>query len=727
MTSQRNLSTGFTVRFLAGVLMLCGLIVAGLSLASDAETKPPAMKKPVTAARPPEEEEPNPPPVNNHKVKVGDGNEAAPAAVPGLRAIDLKQAARDAKKTPIKDLFLELAVPHDVMTCVYPHRTVQNIVPIPDYIGKNTDVITEPFSVTPYPRNSWIPADPVEVKKSYIESIKPYEEVALRDVDAFLKEPYEKSHDPKERMTRYEQDVAAEQVLTTVFVKLQSKRKTGERRGGDWETVEDNLKKKLFSVLLDELDILVKKGDWEPSFALTKRLAATFNTPEEQNQIAKPLAEQIHSALTHAPDNKQRIEARRRLRLMEQLFPDSEALDASAEVLRQEARAKIAEANREWEANGKKDSERIAKLVNEAESEVPNEPAIRKFQLKKNQERPTLRVGVRELPSQMSPALARSDSDQCAVELMFESLVKLHSDGEGGCRWEPGLAKGPPRMIVRGRQFQLAADGRWSNGERITAGDVRETVSQIKAGKIVSRPPVWGNLLDSVVVGEAVRVNLTLPQGWLDPLALMNFKVLPAGSAPDSNAFAAHPIGSGPFLYAENIKTDNGRPCVAFTANPYYGARPGKAGLPRIDEIHFILYKDASAALDVRQGAPCDLMLDLTAKEAAALREKAAALDIYQPPIASTNRRIYFLAVNHRNSTLANAAFRLRAGLRRQPRQAVGQFSGVSRAATAHAAERPLSRQIVGVQPRLGPEQREPIHSRSVQSPEGQSQQSAGW
>ena len=27
---------------------------------------------------------------------------------------------------------------------------------------------------------------------------------------------------------------------------------------------------------------------------------------------------------------------------------------------------------------------------------------------------------------------------------------------------------------------------------------------------------------------------------------------------------------------------DDGRPCVAFTANPYYGARAGKAGLPRI-------------------------------------------------------------------------------------------------------------------------------------------------
>ncbi len=641
-------------------LTLTLFAVAGLSLASDPDAKPkaeaPAAKTPDKPARPQEDEEPGAQPVKNHKVTVPDGEPAANTS-PAPRPVNLKQAARDAKKIPVQNLFHELDVPHDVLTCNYP-RSVENIVPIPEHIDDNPEAITEPFKVTPYPRNSWTPDEPKKVIKSHVVSIKPYEEVALTAVDAFLKEKYETARDADKQMTRYEQDVAAEQVLTTVYLGLQSDRQRSLRAGGAWQAVEDKLKQRLFAVLLEELNLLVETRDWEPAFALTKRLAATYPAPAEQDEAAKPLAGLIYAALTHAPDEKQKAEARKRLRLMEDLFPDNKALDDSSEVLRKQARDLIAEAKKEWEANGPKGNDHIAKLLNEAAVAAPNEPDIRKLQLKMNIEHPTLRVGVRELPSQMSPALARGDSDLRAVELMFESLVKLHPDGDGGSRWEPGLAEGPPQMTPRGRQFQLAATSRWSNGERIIAGDVRDTVGLFKEGRIASRPPVWGDLLDPVNVTEASRVNLTLPQGWLDPLALMNFKVVPSGSAPDSAAFAAHPLGSGPFVYTDKIHEDNGRPCVAFTANPYYSTRPGKTGLPRIQEVHFILYTDAVAEMNVKGSSRCDLMLDLTAKEAAAALQAKAAADMVLLPVASTNRRIYFLAVNHRNPVLANAAFR---------------------------------------------------------------------
>jgi peptide/nickel transport system substrate-binding protein len=678
MTSQRSFPTRFALRFFTGLLALALMTaaVAGLSPASEPDPKPkaePPAAKPSDKPRPPEEEEPNAHPVKNHKVTVEEGDAPAPKTAPAPRPVDLRQAARDAKNIPTKNLFHELEVAHDVMTRTYPNRAIQDIVPIPDYIGHNTDAITEPFKVTPFRHNSWIPEDPVEVKKNYIESIKPYEEVALTAVDAFLKENYESDRDPQKQMTRYDQDVAAEQVLTTALLGLQSDRRRGRRAGGAWQDVENKLKQRLFSVLLEELNLLVKKGDWEPAFALTKRLAETYSAPEEQTKIAQPLAGLIYAALTHATDEKQKAEARQRLRLMEDLFPDNQVLDDSARVLRDQASELIAKANRELERGDPKKDEvlrtRIGKLLNEAEGVDPNAPGIRNLRITLMNERPTLRVGVRELPAQMSPALAGSDSDLRAVELMFESLMKLHSDGDGGSRWEPGLAEGPPRMMPRGRQFQLALDGQWSNGKRITAVDVRDTVGLLKDGKIAARPPAWGDLLDKVfVVGEASRVNLTLPQGWLDPLALMNFKVVPSGSAPESAAFLAEPVGSGPFVYDDKKTTEankeyrdnkeEDRKCKVFVFNPHYGARPGKTGLPHIDEIRFILYSDAAAEMGRRVADRCDLMLDLTAKEAADVQAKAAVLGMRQPPIASANRRIHFLAVNHRNPVLANAAFR---------------------------------------------------------------------
>ena len=85
------------------------------------------------------------------------------------------------------------------MTRTSPTRSYPKIVPIPEYIGHNTEAITEPFKVTPFRRNSWIPEPPLKIKKFQLESIKPYEELALDAVDAFLKEHYESSRDPRRR------------------------------------------------------------------------------------------------------------------------------------------------------------------------------------------------------------------------------------------------------------------------------------------------------------------------------------------------------------------------------------------------------------------------------------------------------------------------------------------------------------------------------------------------
>ncbi len=166
MTNHPKLPTLFVVRLLTGLLTLSLFVaaVAGLSVAADPEPKPPAAKPADKPARPPEDEETNPRPAKTHKITVPEGNEPAPKSSPAPRPVDLRQAARDAQKIPVHNLFNELAVPHDVMTRVSPSRTVQNIVPISDYIGSNTDAIVEPFTVTPYPGNSWTPGDPIEVK-----------------------------------------------------------------------------------------------------------------------------------------------------------------------------------------------------------------------------------------------------------------------------------------------------------------------------------------------------------------------------------------------------------------------------------------------------------------------------------------------------------------------------------------------------------------------------------
>src|SRR5262249_27930537 len=144
-----------------------------------------------------------------------------------------------------------------------------------------------------------------------------------------------------------------------------------------------------------------------------------------------------------------------------------------------------------------------------------------------------------------------------------------------------------------GRQFWLPKNARWSNDRPLNAVDVRATVDLLKKGKGTGRPPAWGELLQPVVVRDPYRLDLILSQGYLDPLALMTFKVLPQGAPADTKEFAENPVGSGPYRFVgRDSEGSTGRPYVGFVANPHYGQRSGKFGLPHIREVRFFSTAD---------------------------------------------------------------------------------------------------------------------------------------
>src|SRR5262249_60674404 len=88
-----------------------------------------------------------------------------------------------------------------------------------------------------------------------------------------------------------------------------------------------------------------------------------------------------------------------------------------------------------------------------------------------------------------------------------------------------------------------------------------------------------------------------------------------------------------------------------FTANPYY-VRGGRADRPYIREIHFYVASDP--ARDLRAPArPLHLLLDLPTARLKGLRD-AGVKDVR----ALRNRRVYFLAVNHRPAALGDQDLR---------------------------------------------------------------------
>ncbi len=442
----------------------------------------------------------------------------------------------------------------------------------------------------------------------------------------------------------------AEQALSAVLRWHESARQTGQREGDDWAPIEAGLRKQLLDdVLLKQMELLVRNKDWDGLLALTRRLAVSYTNKADRERITRPVAELLQSALndpTGSEEKKQ--QARKRLHELETEFPDNPMFRPISEKLREEAH-RLLETARSL-GKGKENMPRVMGLLRQAEETWPQLPGLRAYLMELSAEHPVLRVGVRgPLPKYLSPAWACTDTERRAVEMLFESLIKVSPDAAGIFRYRPGLAEYRPRVVPLGRLFHLPRNATWSNGQRLDSGDIRATVRLLQKGVGVGRSCAWGELLDKVEVkGDPFQVTLRLKQGYVDPLALMTFKIVPSNQPVDTEKFAMNPVCSGPFrLDPARHSDEKQRECVFFVANPSYGSRPGKRDLPRIEEVRFYPYEDA--VKEVRQGN-LDLVLDLTATEADQLRQKADDLQVTVPlpAPAAPNRRIYFLAVNQR-------------------------------------------------------------------------------
>jgi ABC-type transport system substrate-binding protein len=297
----------------------------------------------------------------------------------------------------------------------------------------------------------------------------------------------------------------------------------------------------------------------------------------------------------------------------------------------------------------------------------PDLPGLDALELELRREHPTLRVGVRgSLPRYFSPAWACTDNELRAVDLLIESLVKLVPDEEGGFRYRPGLAESAPKVVQLGRQIELPRNARWSDGRPVISTDIDVSMRRLKNGVGVGRSRVWGKLLKDVKGDrDPFQVTLRLEQGFLDPLALMTFPILPRDKDVTEEEFAKNPITSGPYrldgpdAVHPNPRSDEAkRECLFFVTNPSYGQRATKPGAPHIENIRFYTYTNALEEL--RGAGKLDLVLDLTTKDAQELlenqRKNGLPVEVLMPSPSVPNRRIYFLAIN--NHKLSDAKLR---------------------------------------------------------------------
>lgn len=591
--------------------------------------------------------------------RLDEDAEKLPASK-GVATTDLPTAARNVTHPRVKALFKDLAVPHDRVSVRgfggTPPKTLW-VEPLAEHIP---DIQMHKGSVTLHV------LDRVTGKRdrtetfppSHISSISWYEQTAADEVKEFLGVKFT-AYDTSNPLYLglYDQLVIAEQALSSVLLHHRSARERGARKGDGWEAVGNELGGALLGVQLARVDRLGDQKTWDQAFALTRRLVDTYARPEDRKRIAGPLGDLLNKALKDRNFVESHLkEARAQMRFIEEQFPGgSDVARPIREKLKEEAEDLFRQAKKLVDAGKKREA---VPLLRKAEEVWPDLAGLHAYRMRTDEEYQVLSVGMRELPRWMSPSWACTDAELRAVELLFESLVSVAPQGDGVSFYRPSLAEGRSKVIQDGRQFQLPRQARWSSGRDLGVDDLRATVQLLQKGaKPAGRSAAWGELLANVGSGaDASQVKLLLRQGLLDPLGAMSFKVLPRFPDPTTKPFAENPVSSGPFVYAGQA-SENGRTFARFEANPHYGVRDDKRGLPRIREVRFYAVADPVAEL---QASPptINLALDLTPEQAVSL-SKNPSFEVPMPSARTPNRRVYFLAVNNRNHALAQADVRI--------------------------------------------------------------------
>jgi ABC-type transport system substrate-binding protein len=486
-------------------------------------------------------------------------------------------------------------------------------------------------------------------------SLQPWEEVVIEEVDALLK----KKIDGVKREDVVELCVQVLQEIRRFHAAAVEQKK---RVGKDWEAVDEKLRKRIVQLRRDQLKFYVDAKDWKKADELSLELSSFSDDPEAQRDIYRLLLLKAFLALN--PDKAEDFIA---LRDAANQF---EAIAGGrADELAQSARRKLAEKAQQYVDRAKLLADQnqnvpAFNLLKNAEALDPELGAIN--QLRARLRDRILYVGVASLPKNLTPATARTDAERWAVDLMFEGLLQAVPDPELGRRFRPALAAALPTMVPMGREFPLLTNARWAgdSGKFVNAHDVYGTLDLLR--KMPYHPCAEGlDLLstEEVRIDDPFKMRLTFRQGMLEPLNRTTFKVLPARylktqvKEADDPVFAEKPFGSGPYRFEGRETERADREVAVFKANPYYSQRPGKFGLPNIREVRFIVPNLSTAPADFANGQ-LHMVLDVPSGDLPRYLQDPISSRVVHEIKPGINRRIWMLAINHRESVLQNADLR---------------------------------------------------------------------
>jgi len=230
----------------------------------------------------------------------------------------------------------------------------------------------------------------------------------------------------------------------------------------------------------------------------------------------------------------------------------------------------------------------------------------------------TLRVAL-EVPAQLDPAFASSDSEIAIVNAIYDYLVDIDADNVIQPRLAETWSASGDGLTWK---FELARGAKFHDGTPLTAADVVWTFDRLRdPAAELPTADLYANIAKVEATGEATVVfTLSKP----NPLLLYDLSdnhavILRAGTADPKTTFT----GSGPFK-VEDYRPENR---MTLAANPDYFL-PGKPGVARVELIFF---QEQSAAVDALRGGQVDVVLRMPTSLFMTLRDEPGIQTVAVP------------------------------------------------------------------------------------------------
>ena len=543
-------------------------------------------------------------------------------------------------------------------------RKITRITPVPLLwpYGYQSLIKGPSFGVMPLDERN----QPLKIRnaeKKQVIDIVPFERIALKGVEELLN-----PEEPDPTLAKVPADeilAAAEQVLTRVLFFHSLAVEKNQRRGDQWEPIQETLYEKLTDVRMKRVDALREAGEWVKLNEVSERLLRLYS---KQPEIAEKIYAARLAEAVELVESKQITDLERGRKLLNEYdarYPTSG--NATAKLIRDTLARRASTIMNDAARALKENQSQARNLLKTVEAIDPDNAQLRNMQQDLRSDYPVLVVGVRRLPELMSPTLARFDSERQAVELMFEGLMGRVPDKQLGVRFVPELAVSPPEVEASIREIQLSRSAEWAgpSGGVFDAADVDGTLRLMRRGPQgwAAQPLTWlGDPDFDPNTPGLIRLHRRL--GHPDPRGLLTLKMHPARWLLQQNKtiadeeFARHPFGTGPYRLDPNYESDQKGKDVVFFSNGSYSRRPGHGSEPFLKEIRLRDITDTPDLVAEFRAGRLHILTDVPTSDLAQFQAGDNLGGQVRVVNAATNRRIYLLAVNHRRPSLADPAVR---------------------------------------------------------------------